>query len=66
MAEMRKRKTIRKETEGQYVHLKECSLLATQPIGSRDVTGPVQRSAAVDILGAEIRCAAANPNVKSA
>ena len=46
--------------------MKEWSLLSVQPIGSRDVTGPVKRKAAVDILTAGRRCAAAKPNLKSA
>ena len=63
---MRKQKKIRAETERQYVHMKQWSLLSAQPIGSRVVTGPMKRNAAVDILRAERRCAVANPNLKSA
>jgi len=63
---MRKQKSFRGVTEGQYVHMKQWNLLSTQPIGSRGVTQPMKMDAAVDILLAERRCAAANPNLKSA
>jgi hypothetical protein len=62
---MRKQKTLRAVTEGKYVHMKEWSLLSARSIGSRDVTEPMKRTAAVDFLRAERRCAAANPNLKS-
>jgi hypothetical protein len=44
--------------------MKEWSLLSAQQIGSRDVTEPMKSNAALDILRAERRCAAANPNLK--
>jgi hypothetical protein len=44
--------------------MKEWSLLSAQPISSRDVTEPVKRNAAVDILRAQRRCAAANTTLK--
>jgi len=63
---MRKQKTFRAVTEGKYVHMKEWSLSSARPIGSRDVTEPMKRNAAFEILRADRRCATAKPNLKSA